>query len=162
ASLNINASYSLISGSSLQIGASSGTVAINNSSTVNLNTPLAANANPLTLSGSGTLIINVASSRTGSTTMTSETVRPANAAGLGSGTVHIGTGAFLELVGGTNFGAPATFDGNSGMRAFNGFAVYSGTLTVATSTTVKLNGGALSTDTLRVGNVAPNVYTGGA
>ena len=101
ASLTVNDNYTLSGNSAtLQVGSSTGTITVAGTKILTLSTALVANAVPLAVNGAGTMAMNNASSRTGSTTITNGAVRLNNAASLGTGTIHASSNGWLEIVGG--------------------------------------------------------------
>ncbi len=134
-------------------GAAGGTIEFVNNPTVDLNAALGATANPLTLTGTGTLELGSASSRTGSTFASGCTLRLQGAAALGSGNLSLSSGATLELTNGITFDKSVTLGSNCTMRGGGGLVTYAGSASVSGSSTVNLNGGPLTPDTLQLGTV---------
>jgi fibronectin-binding autotransporter adhesin len=166
ASVLFNDSYTLtgpVGSSNLALGPA-GIITVQPGKIGTLSVPLTANANVLTINGTGTLIMNNASARTANVNINNAVVHLNNAAALGTGPVNVspnGTGGIFELGGGLNFVTNVNLQPNGGLRASGGQGIFGGTVNVSPSTTVNLFGGTIGTDTLRFGNAGPNTYTNG-
>jgi autotransporter-associated beta strand protein len=135
-------------------GALGGTIQPVGGTTLTLNSGFAANSNPLSLRGAGSIWLNGTSNRSGSTFIYDCTVRMNNSAGLGSGAVVVGSESGigkLEIPDGINFIRPITLNPGGALRGGGTLGVVNGPCTI--SSTARLIGGVSSTFTLRLGNV---------
>jgi fibronectin-binding autotransporter adhesin len=119
-------------------------------------------ANPLTVTGSGTLVLTASSTRSGNTTINGGHVRLNNGAALGTGGDLISNNGSLEIAGGITHSNIIFLQSNGILRGGGTGAVHNNTVFVqASGSQVFLSGGASATDTLQLGGPGSNQYTGG-
>ena len=138
-------------GGQINVNSGSGAVAFINGFT--------ADANQFTSGGTGTIVLQAASSRTGPTTVASGTLALSVTTALGTGTITVNPGATLSLANGVftspiNLGAAGSAASIKGVDS--GASTYaSSAITVAANSTVDLVSGGFSTDTLTLGGARP-------
>ena len=163
-SLTVNDNYTLSSAAgTLQVGTGSGTINVASTRTLMLSTPLHADANALTFNGNGVFTLNVASSRTGITTISSGMVRLSQRGGAGEwGGSHHHQGASRHRRRRQHRACRSALNRGSIRvnRRVGGRG--RGRSPSRRRSTVLLYGGTVSGNTLRIGNATPNTYTGGA
>ncbi len=144
----------------ITLGTGGGTIDLVNNAFLDLNRPLAATANLLTLTGAGSAEFSNASTRSGNTTINGPFVRLLSAQALGAGTINVfGTGV-LELANGltytmpTGLGAGATLQGGAGTNTYNGSCNVFGS-------SVTLGSGPTTSDSLILGSNGASVWNNG-
>lgn len=159
----LQTTLSLTTSRSISPGIFGGTISAGSGTTLTINGALGGSSNPLTVSGQGLVILNTASTRSGSTTIQNGTVRLNIGTGLGTGGITVASG-ILEIPAGGGTANFVTLQSNGTLR--NGttgqVAQKSGSVSVnANGSTVFLNSGDSASNVLLVGNGNNDEYIGG-
>ncbi len=145
----------------ITLGTSGGSIDLVNNAFLDFFKPFAANANALTVTGTGSAEFNIASTRSGNTTINGPLVRLRNAQALGTGTINVFNTGVLELANGLTYTMPTGMGGGGTLQGGTGTSTYNGSCNVF-GASVTLNGGPTSNDTLIVGSNGVSVWNSGA